>query len=746
MKFQIATFQRAFLFCAFASVVACSSDDDSQTRAELEHPPEEQIYLYANECVSLKVGEQFVVRSSDDAYTLGDEAAAEKFFMKASALGTYLFYDVDRGYLTAEDSQILRETQLESDVYRLDENYISGAEWNLEFSSTTSNQWQLHNRRNNAYFTTNSLVEMADDADALELVEAEGCTQHPEMALSATGMVERRTYDDGTLFGFADTHSHILSSTGFGGGGIFHGQAFHRLGVEHAMGSCEPFHGPDGRADFVGSSLIDDLNETDLINLLTEGLLPEPAHDTEGWPNYPGWPTYHSQTHQTQYYRWLERAWMGGLRLMVQHAVSNEVFCQLMANPGYQPVRWECGDMFNIDKQLIRIREMESYIDAQHGGPGKGWFRIVETPAEAREVIAEGKLAIVLGIEVPNLFSCYSVPRADDPECDEAYIEAQLDLYHDLGIRVLFPNHKFDNAFTPGDGHRGIIELGNFVTTSHWSNFVQDCPDIESSFDKGPVTFGGLNEPRDMYLSPPPNERVEISDEPVVDLLPYVSRIRQPPLEGDWCQKGTLTDAGRTLFTGIMKRGMIPEIDHLPRRSYIDAFAMLEEVDYPAAGTHGRDNDGKLFDLGGISKSGFQRCADPANPGSMAQRFRDRRDMIAAAGGFEAEAFGFDLNGLAGVPRPRFGDDANCTIEQQDPVAYPFTSFAGDVTFEEPTMGERVVDFNTEGMIHIGLVPELIEDARRTGVSDEDLDIIFKSAEAYIRMWERAEAQSKQFE
>ena len=112
------------------------------------------------------------------------------------------------------------------------------------------------------------------------------------------------------------------------------------------------------------------------------------------------------------------------------------------------------------------------------------------------------------------------------------------------------------------------------------------------------------------------------------------------------------------------------------------------------------------------------------------------------AGQFPGVGFGFDLNGLAGVPDPRFGPDANCSEVQRNPVVYPFKSYAGDVTFTQPFIGERKVDFNTEGMIHIGLVPELIEDARRTGVSDEDLDIVFKSAEAYIRTWERVEERA----
>jgi hypothetical protein len=51
------------------------------------------------------------------------------------------------------------------------------------------------------------------------------------------------------------------------------------------------------------------------------------------------------------------------------------------------------------------------------------------------------------------------------------------------------------------------------------------------------------------------------------------------------------------------------------------------------------------------------------------------------------------------------------------------------VTFTPPRLGNRTVDFNTEGMLHIGLLPELIEDARRDGVSDAELEPLFRSAE-----------------
>jgi hypothetical protein len=40
------------------------------------------------------------------------------------------------------------------------------------------------------------------------------------------------------------------------------------------------------------------------------------------------------------------------------------------------------------------------------------------------------------------------------------------------------------------------------------------------------------------------------------------------------------------------------------------------------------------------------------------------------------------------------------------------------------------------------MLPELIEDARNDGMTDEELEPLFRSAEAYLRMWERAEARA----
>jgi microsomal dipeptidase-like Zn-dependent dipeptidase len=261
-------------------------------------------------------------------------------------------------------------------------------------------------------------------------------------------------------------------------------------------------------------------------------------------------------------------------------------------------------------------------------------------------------------------------------------------------------------------------------------------------FDRGNVLFGGVNMPRAVYDSPPPADMRNFPASPLSTVLPYVNALREPRLTGDYCQNAGLTPLGETLLQEMMRRGMIVEVDHLPRRSIARAYELLAAADYPPTATHGNVMNGRVYDLHGISITGLGRCSDPSRPGAMGDGLRERIALIRAHGGYPAEGFGFDLNGFASAPGPRFGPHSVCRdTPQQHLIRYPFTSYAGDVTFTPPRLGNRTVDFDTEGMLHIGLLPELIEDARRDGVSDAELEPLFRSAEAYVRMWERAEAR-----
>jgi microsomal dipeptidase-like Zn-dependent dipeptidase len=233
-------------------------------------------------------------------------------------------------------------------------------------------------------------------------------------------------------------------------------------------------------------------------------------------------------------------------------------------------------------------------------------------------------------------------------------------------------------------------------------------------------------------------------DNPLGTLLPFLSDIRAPALKGKYCQKTGLTSLGKTLMSQLMKRGMIMDIAHLPQRALNEAYTILEKNKYPATKTHGDSNDGRLYALGGMTGTHFGRCSDANNPGAMGKHLADAVALAKKKGTYPSEALSFDLNGFAGGPRPRFGTDSKCKNKQSNPVTYPFKSYDGQVTFTQPNLGERKVDFNKEGMIHIGLLPELIEDIRRDGTTDKALEPLFRSAEAYIRLWEKAEARGKE--
>jgi hypothetical protein len=321
-------------------------------------------------------------------------------------------------------------------------------------------------------------------------------------------------------------------------------------------------------------------------------------------------------------------------------------------------------------------------------------------------------------------------------------VKQKLDDYRKRGVRAIFPVHKYDNAFSPGDGSDGIIEVGNLVNCGHDSNFVQDCPDITTPFDGGGVSFGGLNKPREEYDSPAPHDLSGFGTDFVGTMAPFLEDLQAGKLQGDWCQKQGMTPLGKTLMLEMMKRGMLIDVAHFPRRALVDAYALLEAHDYPATVTHGDGTQSRIHALGGLTRGRIDRCGDPNKPGQLLASFKNILALAVSKGAYPGEALSFDLNGFAGNPGPRFGPNKVCGDDQINPVTYPFKSVDGFVTFQKPTLGTRPVDFNQEGMIHIGLLPELIEDALRDGSTAADLEPLFRSAEAYIRMWEKAEARA----
>ena len=84
-------------------------------------------------------------------------------------------------------------------------------------------------------------------------------------------------------------------------------------------------------------------------------------------------------------------------------------------------------------------------------------------------VIKSGKLAVVLGLEVDQLFNC----KPDSP-CTAESVARELDRYYALGVRHVFPTHDFDTAFAGTAVWLDTFNLGNAMTANHWYDLA-DC-------------------------------------------------------------------------------------------------------------------------------------------------------------------------------------------------------------------------------------------------------------------------------
>jgi hypothetical protein len=86
--------------------------------------------------------------------------------------------------------------------------------------------------------------------------------------------------------------------------------------------------------------------------------------------------------------------------------------------------------------------------------------------------------------------------------------------------------------------------------------------------------------------------------------------------------------------------------------------------------------------------------------------------------------YGADLGGLSHQP-------------VSGKVTYPFKSYDGRVTFDKQKTGDRVFDYNKDGVAQYGMYPDWFADLRRLG-GDALAHDMLNGAEAYLEMWERA--------
>ena len=455
------------------------------------------------------------------------------------------------------------------------------------------------------------------------------------------------------LAGFADTHAHWVVQVAHGGK-VMQGRSWSDRGLAGAMAPCG--HG--------------------LLNA-------EGAHPHGGFPGFEGWPRFTTLAHHQAHADWIRRAHGAGLRLAVMLVSNSETTPRLLGSD--RPY----DDRSVTEASIDELQRMIAHEDRLAGGPGKAWLQVATSPARARELIGQGKLAVVLGVEVDAIGNWRkSTDLPADPAQARATIRKYFEHLHRRGVRYVFPVHLNDNALGSTAVWNRLLVLSGAIGGGRF-------PEVADGSRYG-VTW---RLDRDPLASP--------LAKPVLDLLThgrvgeYERRSRQVP--GGHINRNGLTKNGLIAVEELMRLGMMIDIDHMGIKSRSETFAVTEPRRYPLISGHTH-----FFDLA-LDPPG--RGAEvSASPGDWANDFRLRREEVerirrmggfvspalnqnavrAAAGSRVANdcdgssksfaqayqhavksmsgapvAFGSDVNGWARMPGPRFGTMA-CWHNQLD--------------------------------------------------------------------------------
>ncbi|MGM0564976.1 MAG: membrane dipeptidase [Pseudomonadota bacterium] len=697
-RFGAASVLSLFLMSPAISVAAVSAADKA-------------VYQLAQQCYSVRspgTGKYLTNNNGVFSFSTTNAGSAERFYMKPARLGDFLLTDRSGRYLSSAVPQV--ESPLSKPSL--------GAEWDVSAKGVGNGHYRFHfkNRltqspiqkeyvkkiKHSFWWFTWYTYEPRIDRH-FDLVARNDCRDYPEITANVRGTREDHINSlkgnvNEPVRGYVDAHTHITSYE-FMGGKVMHGDPFHKYGVPYALEDSRSSHGPNGSLDLIG-------------NIFVFGD-PTYQYDTSGWPHFNWWPNPTQLTHSGYYYKWMERAWLSGLRMTVTQLVENEVLCNVQRS--VNPAGWtgtnSCNTMDSIRLQAKRLRQMEDYIDAQYGGPGKGFFRIVTSPEQARQVIADGKLAVVLGVEASETLNC-----GEGDFCSTAKVEQGLTELYNLGVRSIFPAHKFDNKLSGAVIEDGFINIGEALATGHYYE-TKHCDDKT----RGKAMTSGFP---------------VIGDIPVIGGL--LGQIGATPTYDDHnnhCNVRGLTPLGVYLVNRMIDLNMIVDLDHLSADAASQVMDIVEARDYSGAvsshsfmhsakggGVH--DNFRRMLKVGGFA------APYNSNTDGIDSRVLDYLDVAEQTPYLNAVGIGTDMSGLGGQPKPR--GSAN-----SDPLDYPFTNEFG-LTFDEQVSGHRTFNLNRDGMAHYGMLADQVQDFRKRA-DNRVYEAIMNSAEGYLQMWERAE-------
>ena len=532
------------------------------------------------------------------------------------------------------------------------------------------------------------------------------------MPLLAQAAAVPLPFNLGPVYGFGDYHAHQMGQLGFGGR-LMYGS--HDGAENVALKSCTGHNHAASWLPVAGTLMGQpDLGQHPLNNH---------GYGTSTSNRYRDWPTWINTTHQGYWKGWLYKAYQDGLRLFVMSAVNFDMFCSIMPqsntntevladlirNPS--DAGKQCDDMVNIKRQISAAHKFASE---------NTWYEIALTPADARRIMNQGKMAVVLAVEASKIFGSKT----------DTYAEAlsRLNALEAMGVRSFQLVHQVDNNLAGPAFFQVIFDIFNFIDNTFAGQGLH-------GFQKDSYKHNMLG----------------------------------------------MTAAGEQLVREMMRRKLIVDAAHLSERSFEKLYTISTQNSYyPIFVSHGHYRD--IFNdkhadekklphyavryvkaTGGVI--GLRTGADRVKtftPGGIANncdgssRSFAQSYLLGTLGYGVKQGFGVDMTGMIAQMRPRFYDKTskwtgNILYGGLPGINSPATwacgadNEGGDMDDQRAAQGTRSsgginTDFDLIGFGHIGRAKEVIQDLNKIGV---DTTVLENSGENFLQMWERIAATSR---
>eukprot|EP00002_Diphylleia_rotans_P012100 TRINITY_DN236_c0_g1_i1.p1 TRINITY_DN236_c0_g1~~TRINITY_DN236_c0_g1_i1.p1 ORF type:complete len:556 (-),score=131.06 TRINITY_DN236_c0_g1_i1:91-1758(-) len=490
------------------------------------------------------------------------------------------------------------------------------------------------------------------------------------------------------LRGFADLHVHQFGEMAFAGAWFAKGKdgAWTYEGEESvALHSCSGNVGGDDQNGDHAVAILE--NISDLIGLQPGSTGDTGSHPnkTFGWSEDPqqsygrlstlGWPRWDTIAHQQVWEGHLYQAYRSGLSLMMMSAVDFYELCRLtpVAN---RRRGFTCEEMSNINKQLDAAISFVRRRD---------WLEIALSPQDIRRIVGSGKLAIILAIEVSDVF----VTRDNTPW------ETQLQKYYDMGVRSIMPLHQLNNPFGGAALHNPMFQVFQALRPEGPFQVDEQGRNLKGMTDEGKRLMNAMMD-LNMLI-----DIAHISERGVEDVVDL--------------------SVARNYYPFFVSHG------HL--RSIMTDKKSGEEKTSPDWVLKALRQSGGIFGLrtGALETKRFPNSIVPNDCDGSSKSFAQALEY--GERGLNASiAFASDLNGFIQQVRPRFGNrNETCGASGDKEKALSQQQLQDQ--------GSRLgTDFDHAGLGHIGLLNDLLMDVKNYGYRPSSID---SSTELFVKMWER---------